>query len=97
MDKRSITSARNGTLGGRPVSESTLRAQIARDYISKEVEKALKPIVAKAITDAKKGDFRARDWLSNYSWGKPAINLGVDDDGQPVKVMFDSAFENAAT
>jgi hypothetical protein len=77
----------NGKKGGRPLSEATIRAQLAREYISKQVEDSLAPIVAKAITQAMEGDAKARDWLSDRSWGRAPINLGVDDDGQPVKVL----------
>lgn len=91
-DERSKTSAENGKKGGRPLSEATIRAQIARDYISKQVEDSLGPIVAKAITQAIEGNSEARNWLSDRAWGKAPINLGVDDEGQPVKMVFDSAF-----
>lgn len=70
-DKRSVTSAKNGAKGGRPVSEATIRATLAREYISQEVEKSLAPIVAKAINDAILGEKYAREWLSGYAWGKP--------------------------
>ena len=69
---------------GKPVSQATLRTQKARDYISKMLEKSLTPIVDRAIKDAIKGDFKAREWLSNYAWGKPAINLGTDGEGKPL-------------
>lgn len=70
MDKRAETSAENGKMGGRPVSEATLRTQFARDYISKQVEDSLGAIVAKAITMAIEGNEGARNWLSDRAWGK---------------------------
>jgi hypothetical protein len=70
-DKRSETSADNGKKGGRPVSEATIRAQIARQYIAEQVKKSLEPIVAKAINDAILGSSEARHWLSDQAWGKP--------------------------
>lgn len=69
-DKRSETSAENGKNGGRPVSEATIRAQLARKFIAEEVAKQLMPIVARAITDAVLGDKDARNWLSDQGWGK---------------------------
>lgn len=84
-DKRAETSADNGKLGGRPVSDATIRAQAARDYISKQVEDSLSAIVAKAIVQAIEGNADARHWLSDRSWGKAPINLGVDDEGKPVQ------------
>lgn len=69
-DKRSETSAENGKKGGRPVSDATLRAQAAREYISKHVTDNLAPIVARAVVDAINGDRYARDWLADRAWGK---------------------------
>lgn len=83
----------NGMKGGRPKSEATLRAQAARDYISKQIEDSLAPIVAKAITQAMEGDAKARDWLSDRSWGKAPINLGVDDNGEAIKIDIGSQLE----
>lgn len=91
-DARSKTSAENGKKGGRPISQATLRTQEAREYISKQLQDSLAPIVAMAITQAIKGETEARKWISEYSWGKPAINLGVDEDGMPLKVSFDQMF-----
>lgn len=84
-DRRSETSAENGKKGGRPRSESTIRAQMARHYIAEQVEASLAPIVAKAIVQAIEGDKDARNWLSERAWGRPAINLGVNDDGDPIE------------
>jgi hypothetical protein len=64
-------SKENGKKGGRPVSEATIRAQLARQYIAEQVKKSLEPIVAKAINDAILGDKYAREWLSDQGWGKP--------------------------
>lgn len=91
-DKRKITAPENGKLGGRPKSEATLRAQFARDYISKQVEDSLAPIVARAITQAITGDDKARDWLSDRAWGK-AIQATYlsDDDGNPLEVDPETA------
>ena len=81
-DNRSKTSAENGKKGGRPVSESVIRALKARDYISAEVEKQMSPIVAKAINDAILGDKHAREWLSDRAWGKPIASIAVtNEDG----------------
>lgn len=92
-DKRSETSAENGRKGGRPVSEATLRTQFARKYISEKLEDSLQPIVAKAINDALLGDKYAREWLSNYAWGKPhqPVDLGVNEE----EILDDAALEKA--
>lgn len=78
-DKRSETSAENGKMGGRPVSEATIKAQIAREYIAEHVKQSLEPIVAKAINDAILGDDKARAWLSDRAWGKPKQEMGFTD------------------
>ena len=85
-------SRENGKLGGRPKSEATIRTQLAREYISLQMKDSLPAITAKAITQAIEGDYKAREWLSERSWGKAPINLGVDDNGEALKVIFDSAF-----
>ena len=72
--------AREGA--GRHVSEATIKAQLARKLIADRLEASLEPIVAKAITQALEGDFRAREWLSQNAWGKPAFNLGVGEGGE---------------
>lgn len=93
-DARSETSAENGRKGGRPLSASTINRQLAREYISQQVKDSLATIVTVAISQAIKGEAEARKWLSEYAWGKPAINLGVDEEGQPVtSVVFDGVFE----
>lgn len=79
-----IASRENGKLGGRPMSDATLRAQAAKEYISKQVADSLSSIVARAVVQAIEGDFRARDWLSDRAWGKAAINLGVDEEGKAI-------------
>ena len=91
-DKRSTTSADNGKKGGRPVSEATLRAQIARDYISSEVERNLEPIVTKAIKQAKDGDKYAREWLFDRAHGKSTQPLS-GPDGTP---LFDNEQKDKA-
>ena len=69
---------------GRPVSDATIKAQLGRKLIADRLEASLEPIVAKAITQALEGDYRAREWLSLNAWGRPAINVGVDAEGQPI-------------
>ncbi len=79
-DKRSETSAENGKKGGRPISEATLRTQAAREYISLQVKDSLGPIVAKAITQAMEGDYKAREWLSDRAWGKSVETFVTEDE-----------------
>lgn len=86
-DPRAAPARENGKLGGRPRSEATLRTLAARDYISKELQKNLVPIVAQAIRDAidpndAKARKDAREWLGDRGWGK-AVQAVVmaDEDG----------------
>ena len=76
--------AREGA--GRPISEATIKAQLARKIIAERLEASLEPIIAKAITQALEGDKYAREWLSDRAWGKAPINLGVDDNGEPIPI-----------
>ena len=78
-DKRTETSAENGKQGGRPISEATIKAQLAREYIAEHVKQSLEPIVAKAINDAILGDATARAWLADRAWGKPKQEMGFTD------------------
>lgn len=85
-EKQSQTSRENGKKGGRPVSDATIRAQLGRDYISKQLQDSLAPIVAKAITLAMEGDYHARDWLSDRAWGKPQQNIDLSSGGNEIEL-----------
>jgi hypothetical protein len=86
--KSKEASAENGKLGGRPVSDATLRTQAARDYISLQLADSLPPIVAKAITQAMEGNSDARNWLSDRAWGRPKQEMGfTDSEGSDVAVI----------
>jgi len=65
---------------GRKKGEATLLAQQARNFIASELEKNLKPIVDRAINDAKLGDKAARDWLSERGWGKVVQVIATEDE-----------------
>lgn len=80
LDRRSITSAQNGKKGGRPRGKASIATENARAYILEQVEQALKPIVEKAIEQAKDGNQPARDWLSSYSWGKATQVMVTEDE-----------------
>lgn len=76
-------SRENGKKGGRPKGKKTLLMEKAREMVAVALDKDLKPILAKAITQAKAGDRFAREWLSNYAWGKPvSIVMTEDEDGE---------------
>jgi hypothetical protein len=80
-------SRENGKKGGRKKGQSALLAEKAREYVAKALDKDLKPIVDMAIAQAKRGDTKAREWLSNYAWGKPTnIHATIDEDGKTVPI-----------
>ncbi len=87
-----VASAQNGKLGGRPISMSRLRAIAARDYIAKELQKNLVPIVNQAIHDATHSSDstarkHAREWLADRGWGKAVTAIALtDEEGNTTEV-----------
>ncbi len=77
-------SRKNGKKGGRPPSQAYIRAQVAREYISVQVQNSLTPIVARAISEAIQGDRYAREWLSAYAWGKPKQEISLGEAEPPI-------------
>ena len=72
---------RNGALGGRPKGFAALEAERQRIFVAKELKKHFAPIVKRAIIDAKTGNKAARDWLSEFAFGKPTQPIsGVDGE-----------------
>lgn len=70
-DKRSKTSAANGKLGGRPKGFAALESERQRVEAAKILEKEFLPIFNKAISQAKDGDKAARDYVTEFAFGKP--------------------------
>ena len=64
---------------------AAILAEKTRVYIAKRLEKENKPIIDKAIEQAKAGDRYARDFLYERAHGKVAQPLTGPDDG-PIKV-----------
>ena len=58
-------------LGGRKKGLATVQAEKARAYIAIRVSKELKPIMDKAIEQAKAGDQITRRDLMDRAYGKP--------------------------
>lgn len=65
---------------GRKKGLASILADKARDYIAEQLDKELKPIVEKAIEQAKVGDYKAREWLSERGWGKAVQAIVTKDD-----------------
>lgn len=67
----------SGNPGGRPVNQSKYLKKIDTTVTLKE----WRAIILKAIEQAKRGDSRAREWLSNYLVGKPIQGINLEQDG----------------
>lgn len=65
---------------GRKKGLASILADKARDYIAEQIDKELKPIVEKAIEQAKAGDYKAREWLSERGWGKAVQAIVTKDE-----------------
>lgn len=46
-------------------------------------------IVDKAVIQAKRGDARAREWLSDHLIGKPQAKVDLTTRGEPLRVIVD--------
>lgn len=67
---------------GRKPGLASIIAEKSRAYIAEELQKNLKPIVSKAIEDAKGGGKyakSAREWLSDQAFGKPTQPISGPD------------------
>ena len=53
-----------------------------------------KDLIVKAITEARKGNFKYYQDLMDRVYGRAPQSLDVTSDGEPLKIIFDSAFEN---
>lgn len=65
------TSRENGKKGGRPKGFAALEAERQRAFVAEQLQKHFSPIVKKAIEQAKKGEKHARDFLTEFAFGKP--------------------------
>ncbi len=88
MDKRSLTSAQNGKLGGRPKGFAALEAERQRDYVAQVLVKEFAPIVATAVKQAKKGDKSAREWLADRAFGKATNAVEVTNPDGSLKTII---------
>ena len=65
---------------GRKKGVASILADKARDYIAQQGENSRKEIVDKAIEQAKVGDYKAREWLSERGWGKAVQAIVTKDE-----------------
>ena len=89
-DSGRFVKGQTGNPNGRPkrrTEQEYLDATIARVTI-----KDWREIVDKAVSQAKRGDSRARAWLSDYVLGPPSQRMQVSGpDGGPIVVRWDEA------
>ena len=84
-DKRSFSSAKNGILGGRPISTATLTTQEARKWLSEETTRRLVPLYEVLYLKAIDGDITAIKELLDRSYGKPIQGVELaGKDGNPL-------------
>lgn len=69
--KQIAANKKNAKLGGRPKGYAALEAERQRAEVAHRLVTEFTPIVTKAIEQAKGGDKSARDWLSDFAYGKP--------------------------
>lgn len=68
---------------GRKQGFATLEAERMRDFIAHKLETEFEPILNKAIEQAKEGNYRAREWLTDRAYGKTTQALDIDKKGEP--------------
>lgn len=89
--------AGNNHKGGRPkgsVGANTLRAQKIREYILKQIEKELAPMIAAMINKVKKGDTLAFKELLDRAMGKATESIDVTSNGQTIVIPGEIAIKN---
>jgi hypothetical protein len=75
---------------GRKKGYAAIQAEKTRELICKALEKDIKPIIVKAIKQAKDGDPVARSFLFERGYGKVAQAIVTEDENgehQPITGM----------
>lgn len=81
------TSRINGKKGGRPKSNNTLTAEVARERIAAQLGPYLEKITKVLIKKALKGDIRATKELFDRAYGRP-ISIPEAEAGLSIAEMF---------
>ena len=76
-DKGRFLKGHSGNPGGRSIDQSKYLKKIDRTLS----QKAWEEIILKAIEQARRGDAKARQWLSEYVAGKPIQSINMEQDG----------------
>lgn len=77
-DKGRFRKGVSGNPGGRPIDQTKYQKKIDTTMSLKE----WRSIILKAIEQAKRGDAKARQWLSDYLAGKPSQGLDITTGGE---------------
>ena len=74
----------SGNPGGRPIDQTKYQKKIDTTMSLKE----WRTIILKAIDQAKRGDAKARQWLSDYLAGKPTQGVDVTTGGDKLTIEY---------
>lgn len=92
--KAAKASRENGKLGGRPKGFAALEAEAQRAWAAEDLRDHFKEIWAKAIEQAKSGDKGARDYVTEFPFGKAIQPTSFSDpNGDP---LFKPSLEDKA-
>lgn len=86
----------NGKKGGRPKGLASISAEQARIKLAQMVQDEIVPLGLKLIKEGKKGNIQAIKELFDRAFGK-APQAITGQDGGPLKIMFDQAFNQDDT
>ena len=81
-DKGRFVKGSSGNPSGRPIDQFKYQKKIDSTLSLKE----WREIIKKAIEQAKRGDAKARQWLSEYVAGKPVNNIDLTSGGKTIRV-----------
>lgn len=76
-DKGRFLKGQSGNPTGRPIDQFKYLKRMGAAVTAKD----WREIIDKAVFQAKRGDPRAREWLSQYLMGKPPQQVDVEHDG----------------
>lgn len=86
MAKSNAGGRREGA--GRKKGYVALQAEKFRQEVVKQTMKELRPILKKALEQAKAGDAQARSWLIDRGFGKALESLAIVDPDDVLKTIF---------
>ena len=73
---------------GRKRGYAAIEAEKAREIIIKKLVESVEPIVNKAVEQAKAGDYKAREWLSDRALGKTPTSIELPDGSGEISIKW---------